>query len=131
MNPRELDSSIAEKVFGAKVTFLDQKHGWRIDYIADKEECNDPIITDMGYDGYRLKRYSEDIRAAFEIVEKLRNPKQVFSLATLVHRSKNPKMEWIAKWEFFNPNYDFVFSFNESVAMAICEASLKLVERNV
>lgn len=71
MNNRQLDVKIAEKVFGAKVTFLDQKAGWRIDYVADCDECNDPIATDYGNDGYRLKRYSSDVKAAWEIIDKM------------------------------------------------------------
>jgi hypothetical protein len=69
MTNREIDIKIAEKVFGAKVTFLNQQHGWRIDYVTDKEECNDPIRTDWGNDGEKLKSYSTDLKAAWEVVE--------------------------------------------------------------
>jgi hypothetical protein len=72
MNPgRELDKLIAEIVFGAEVEVLNQKAGWRIDLRAKDNECNDPIMTDWGSDGYRLKRFSTDIKAAWEIVDKL------------------------------------------------------------
>lgn len=68
---RELDALIAKEVFGAKVEFVNQKAGWRIDYRADKDECNNPIFTDYGCEGHRLKQYSTDIAAAWEVVEKL------------------------------------------------------------
>lgn len=130
MTNRELDVLIAEKVFGAKITFLNQKCGWRIDYTADKDECNDPITTDMGNDGYRLKNYSIDIKAAFEVVEELRIWTKAFSLVTIVHMDQSNELEWMAQWEFHNPlNYDFVFATNESAPKAICEATLKLLEK--
>lgn len=128
MTNRELDVLIAEKIFGSKVAFPNQKAGWRIDYVADLEECNDPIVTDMGYDGYRLKRYSQDVKAAFEMVEKFRTAQRVFCLATVVQLSDDPSMEWLAKWEMLDPDYRFVFSYSESAAKAICESALKVLE---
>jgi hypothetical protein len=71
MTNREIDVLIAERIFGAKVTFLNQKHGWRIDYNTDKDECNDPVWTDFGVDGYRLKNYTENMNFVWEVVEKM------------------------------------------------------------
>ena len=68
---REIDVLIAERIFGAKVTHLNQKSGYCIDYVADKDKCNDPILTDYGSDGYRLKYYSTDVSSAWEIVDQL------------------------------------------------------------
>ena len=35
---REIDVLIAEKVFGAKITHSNQKYGWCVDYVADKND---------------------------------------------------------------------------------------------
>lgn len=70
MTNREIDCAIAEKLFGAKVTFLNQKSGWLIDYVADLDECNDGVYAMDMLDGYRLKYYSDDIRSAWEVVNK-------------------------------------------------------------
>lgn len=72
MNPgRELDKMVAEVVFGSEVEFLNQKAGWRIDFVAKNKDCNDTIYAMEMADGYRLKNFSTDISAAWDIVEKL------------------------------------------------------------
>jgi Phage ABA sandwich domain len=125
---RLLDKKIAEVVFGAKVTFLDQKFGWRIDYITDKEICHEPIFSDYGVEDHKLKNYSTDVKAAFSVIDHLRNTQRAFSLATVVDFSKGGKLEWIAKWEIHDPDYRFVFATGENVAAVICEASLRAME---
>lgn len=112
MDNRKLDAEIAEKVMGLDI--------FREEY------------SEQNYIGYSvlggLKNYSTDISAAFQVVDRLRNPNRVFSLATVVDYSENMKLSWIAKWEMHDPSYRFEFAFADTVAMAICEASLKAVE---
>jgi hypothetical protein len=68
---RDLDIQIAINVFGVEVEALHQKGGWRIDYRAKDNTCNDPIIAMGMVDGYRLRNYSGDIKAAFDAIEHL------------------------------------------------------------
>jgi len=68
---REMDKMIAEIVFGAEVEVVNQRHGWGVDLKSKDNSCNDPIMSDFGVEDYVLKNYSTDIKAAWNIVEKL------------------------------------------------------------
>lgn len=132
---RALDVLIAEKVFGAKVEYLDQKAGWRIDYRADQAGCNDPIVSDFGVEGYRLKRYSDDIKAVWEVVLQLKElpsddsdfPNDTTRFILKYHPQQN---EWEAGW-FSKENeeiwcLDFA-AYGDTAPHAICLAALKSV----
>lgn len=131
---REIDVLIAEKVFGTKIMHLNHKSGWCVDYVADKNECNDTIVSDVGIEGYKLKRYSEDIKAAWELVEKNRialDPLGRMWKPTLTHNGyKNGN--WRCEFELCNdgPGDDITYYYGEGETpmLAICEAVLKTLE---
>ncbi len=59
--------------------------------------------------------------------EHLRNTKRVLSMSSLVDISSD-NLSWVAAWETLDPNYNRVLSINESLPIAICEASLKVIK---
>ena len=118
---RLLDKLIAEKVFGAKVTHLDQKYGWRIDYITDKEECHEPIYSDFGVEDHKLKSYSTDIKAAWDIIDKFGDTFSFYfhtrgrmTEANMVHWPDNLKGYFAAE--------------GKTASEAICKVALKAIE---
>lgn len=123
MSNRELDILVAERVFQANITHLNQKSGWCIDYVADKEECNDPIWTDYGADGYRLKRYSEDIKAAWKLVDKMWG---IWDLGSDFDG-------WNVKLTTARGSCSdkFVTAKGKTVMEAICKVALKAVEEQI
>lgn len=80
MTERELDVLIAEKIFKTKVNFLNQKHGWRVDYVAEDKEANEPIIAMGMIDTYRLKYFSKNIKHAIDLIQKLHPDDETFRL---------------------------------------------------
>jgi hypothetical protein len=105
MTNREIDVQIAEKLFGAKVEFLNQRYGWRVDYVADNNECNDPNLAMDMVDGWKLKHYSRDIKSAFQVVEKLRTAGYTVDLSSYPEEREwlqspydnAPAKEWVLK----------------------------------
>lgn len=147
---RELDILVAEKIFGAKVKKLDQKGGWRIDYVADLNECNDPIVAMDMIDGYRLKRYSSDVLATQEVIKKLVASGYCVDLSFSTKDRKwlkppyegAPSKEWRLEKDDDNNQctiykYDIGFetwivwrqSFGKSMAHTICLAALETLEK--
>lgn len=119
---RELDIAIAEKVFGAKVENLSQKHGWRIDFKSNMVECNDFIKSDAGIEGSKLKPFSTDIAAAWKVLEK-------FSHTRLWFNSHFQK--WICEWA--RPSTPpfvtiIVSAAGDTASHAICLAALEAVK---
>ena len=117
---REKNAQIAELVFNLEV-YRNDRGGWSLgppDWYDDHGslELFNP-----------LPNYYEDIQEAWKVVEELRDDQCMFSLVTASMAGSH--LEWVAKWEFLNPEYDFVFHFSESASEAICEATLKLFER--
>ena len=105
---RDLDALVAEKVMGMKVWKHDGSCGCR--------------MADNDY----LPNFSNDIAAAWEVVEKMRNPKTAVSLATIWDHADGGKFKWVAKIEFFGSDR-FEFALADSAPHAICLAALKAV----
>jgi hypothetical protein len=124
MTNRDIDVLIAEKIFNVKVKFINEKYGWRVDYLAEDDKCNDPIVTDMGNDGYKLKRYSTDITAAWTIVEELKN-----------FKVSNYDGQWLASVETWNEQGGKLglgrrvphLALGGTAPFAICKAALKSI----
>lgn len=116
---REKNALIAELAFNEEV-YRNERGGWSLgppDYYDDhgSSELFNP-----------LPNYYDDIKEAWSIVEEIRDNYCVFSLVTI--NVVGSRMEWLAKWEFHNPEYEFVFATSKSAPEAICEATLKLFE---
>lgn len=124
MTNREIDVLIAEKVFGAKVEFLDQKHGWRIDYTTDKEECNDPIRTDYGNDGYRLKNYSTNLAFAWEVVDYFDKNGGAITYSSMKNGGRGHFLILSYLENSSSSRLDYVSVIGDSVPQAICKAAL-------
>jgi len=120
---RKLDILVAEKLMGAKVTHLNQKSGWCIDYVTDKDECNNPIMTDWGADGYRLKFYSKDIKSAWDIVEKL---KERMCALEFDFTSDRYYANFITAGEI-DPDHPMFKGKGATAAESICRAALRTV----
>ena len=114
---RELDVIIAKKIFKVDVEHVNQQNGWRIDYRANDNVANDPILAMDMVDGYRLKRYSTDLKAAWEVVEKLGQKGTQWRFSNKAFSNKY----WWAYTE------DAVAQGN-TLQEAICLAALKHVE---
>ena len=114
---RELDAWIAEYVMG-----------WSWDLKSAKSPTGS-TCDNKEKPFWWLPEYSSYIGDAWSVVEKLRTPQVAFNICTLTHQTKNPTMEWIARFEFFvNKRYEFVLDTHESAPMAICLAAKKLVK---
>ena len=130
MTNRELDVLIAEKVFGAKVTFLDQTYGWRIDYEASESKCNNSISSDLGVEGYQLKKYSTDIEAAWEVIEKFNKDGGAITYSSMKNGTRGHfvTLSFIPEGTF-SSRMDYVtVDEAESAAQSICLAALKALE---
>lgn len=130
MNPgRELDVLIAEKVFGTKVEFLNQSYGWRIDYVADAQTCNDPIDAAGMVDGWRLKRYSTDIAAAWQAVEKLKTEFPELEITYVAHTGET-HAQFIGGPDNDTADHTHYryYAKGSSAAHAICLAALKATQ---
>lgn len=123
---RELDVLVAEKVFGATITHLNQQSGWRIDYVANKPGLNEGIPTDYGYDGYRLRYYSSEIAAAWEIVTHMLT--DGWSMKTISSQLGGTDVEFVcitgARGRFVS---DLMEGLNIDAPHAICLAALRAV----
>ncbi len=140
---RELDAIVAEKVFGCKVLRANDEGLSQSEYERrrrwEKERCGcaGSLHNDSDDEGcYEwLKEYSTDIAAAFEVVEKMRDPgshRDCFSLYSPTDTVK----DWFAcfdrKWhghslESVGPDAYLELESGESAPHAICLAALKAV----
>ena len=128
---RELDVVIAKKVFGSEVDFLNQLAGWRIDYVAKRRECNDPILSDLGVEGYRLKDYSTNISSAWKVVEKLKYF-MVLAPGASCNGSESPNRAdtWVVELGLMPDGEGrSVFAEGVSAPHAICLAALKAMDK--
>lgn len=127
MTNLEINIKIAEQIFGHEVVHRTWNKGKCYSYTLGEPDYYDSygemILSNP------LPDYCEDIKSAWEVVDKIRNSKTVFSLTSLLHASDGNKLEWIAKWEMYDPDYRFVFDVSESAPKAICLASLKILEK--
>jgi hypothetical protein len=115
---REKDALVEEHIFSGKVLHLNQKSGWRVDYASDREEGNDPIWTDHGVAACRLKRYSTDIAAAIQVMEKVRKEDKY-----KVEISSYPDSD---VWTIKAFSYPKACSTSQmTIPLAICLAALK------
>ena len=113
---RELDMLVAEKVMGwsNSIGSARSDHMWGIMDFDDKG----PVLA------ANFPSYSEDIAAAWELMEKLKGPEMGVSICTLWEQPNTFK--WIAKIEFLGTER-FEFAVEESAAHAICLAALKAI----
>lgn len=81
--------------------------------------------------GASFLEFSIDIRAAFMIVEKLREQKKALILSQVYHQVKDPFWEYLAKIEWTDQRlgYQFVFAAHESAPMAICLAAIQTIKK--
>ena len=113
---RELDKLIVEKVFQSNVKHLNETYGFRRDYLCEVDNCNEPIYS--GYiEEYVLKNYSEDISAAWSIVD-IMTEKYKGSL-TLI---RNSDKSYSCSFDDYNKG-----ATCETAPEAICRAALKLL----
>lgn len=105
---REIDIQIAEKIMGSTLT-----------EISGQLLENGPSVKRPSGGGILLRRYSTDIAAAFEIVEKLASTldRKTFRLAFRYGR-------WYAEFGV----WDMEFVEADTAPMAVCLAALKTVE---
>lgn len=116
---RELDSLIAEKVFGRSVVTYRNGDIWRV------------MLNTILNDGWKyidigtgilknIPPYSTNIAAAWEVVEKLRSERMMVSIVSDEDGGWNVEM-----WDYNNRQSKEVFS--ETAPHAICLAALKAV----
>ena len=110
---RELDLLIAQKIFGygkeiraAGPTFVE---------LPANIHRDKPVISPDG-DLEFLKKYSTDISAAWEVVEKMET--YIFTLYQF------PKKQYMAVFKYFNDDFE-ISEMGESAPHAICLAALK------
>lgn len=122
---RELDVLVAEKVFGAEVLHLNQPHGGRVDYVSsDNNTLNEPIMSDHGVEGWRLKHYSTDISAAWEVVLHLASDGWLVETMTSEYGGTDVELTCIsgARGRFYSDCMDGAL---DTAPHAICIAALK------
>lgn len=73
VSKRKTDVLVAEIIYGDTVEFLDEKHGYRRDYVAfDKNgkfsACNERILAMGMVDKWVLKKFSSSLDLAFEVL---------------------------------------------------------------
>ncbi len=122
MTDRELDKLIAKKVFGCMPYPL---------------APNDEIVwfpNDNLKDSYSPRRvpyYSDDISAAFEIVEQIRkiSHQDVFSLVGPSDESDQWFCTFEKKWHGHNEMLESIYAWEggETAPLAICHAALQVV----
>lgn len=108
MDLRKIDALVAEYV-------MEWKH-----YPNNRNGFNWQA-ADEGY--YELPEYSTDIKAAWEVVEKMKSFETGFALITLNDQFK--ELKWIAKFTLLKPKPHMKFEMNKSAPLAICLAALK------
>ena len=123
MTSREIDVLIVEKVFKSQVAFLNQKAGWRIDYRAMDNQFNDPIDCMGMIDGWRLRRYSQDLNASCAVINRLQQDE--WGLNLKMTQSGGTTAQFYCTVGA-RGRYD---STCEEPALAICQAALLAVER--
>lgn len=122
---RDLDVLVAEKVMGCKVELV--KIGTVAGWDSEPHCCcpgNPHEFSDRDYEVVELKRYSTDIAAAWEVVEKITLGKERFSYECL-WRDPND-----GKWAFGSFDRDgsfFPMEKADTAPHAICLAALKAV----
>jgi hypothetical protein len=116
---RKLDALVAEKVMG-----------YHNIYVAHDGVPHLLPIPNSGTTGVICPRYSTDIAAAWEVVEKLQllnKPQSIPSSNYAEHLQLWQYDE--TKWMVGNIESDTIYGEGESVAHAICLAALKIVGR--
>lgn len=121
MTNREIDVTVAEKIYKTKVITKNQPWGHRIDYVAMDQNANDPIIVMDMVDGYILKKFSKNLNDAMDVVHTLCPDDDVFRL--IIDKEVN---------EGFSGYRVFLGPANirheGSLAHAICLVALQLQE---
>lgn len=133
MTNREIDIKIAEQVYGAKVTFLNERAGWRRDYRADNEECNDFIATDNYFEPGSIKTWSSDIKLAFELIDyvsKAYDPHGRVVRPSIEHGG--PGYKWNCDFRLCHSNagddQTYWRASGDTPSEAICNCILKMYE---
>lgn len=114
---REKNAQIAELVFGQKV-YRNERGGWSL---GPQDWYDDQGAMELFNP---LSDYYGDMNEAWRVIDKVRSDKCAFSIGTV--NAVGSHLEWVAKWEFHDLNYDFVFATAATASEAICEATLKL-----
>lgn len=114
---RELDALIAEKVMGWKVVPGQYKHIVPPNAQLERSTFCEYVTSSLSVPAMKLPTYSTDIRAAWEIVEKLCPQEDEFQL------KRFNKKEWDCNFSYFMETSCQA----DTAPHAICLAALKAV----